>query len=325
MTLEAPPYFLERYGHGTPCKPSLFVSPDAVYFLVPHDVPAPAIQENDLIFGGDWGVRRMFTGSIVARDQDGSLTTGGRPFYFDSSDLQVKQQHRRDLAKHLESEIARMEAEIAKAGRPIPAMAAKIAVYKREKDLIWRRYHECDDQLEHSTAKWVVETAKAEHAGTISREHLDDMEPRGRGKVNNERNSSQPRGGGQKRIDEKAQAAGIAVVAVAARGTSSLCSRCGRPSVFWHAPDRKSGDPNWSVCDGCRSSDRDHASSESIAARGFDAPAAKRGRRRRPCSASIPSIGAAHLTGCPSKSRKSAGASRPAVPSPRRPRCPLTA
>ena len=109
----------------------------------------------------------------------------------------------------------------------------------------------------------------------------------------NARNSRQVRGGLQKRIREKAELAGIEVVSVNARGTSALCSRCQKKSVFWQAPDRKLGrvnpktgnkaiHQNWLVCEDCRSSDRDHASGESIGARSFDAPGTKRNSRRKP-------------------------------------------
>jgi hypothetical protein len=113
------------------------------------------------------------------------------------------------------------------------------------------------------------------------------------GKKVNGQNSNQVRGGVQKRIFEKIELKGIEVVTSNPRGTSSLCSRCQKPSIFWQAPDRKLGKVNpktsnkqahrnWLVCEDCRSSDRDHSAGEAIGARGFDAPKTKRNSKRKP-------------------------------------------
>jgi hypothetical protein len=289
-------------------RPSLRITPEKTYFLVPLDMDAPELiadkraaemageaPGNHLAtnFGGDYGERRLQTGAITALDENGDVTTTGMPFYFDSSVLQDKQGLRRDEGYHLNDEISRLKADQAAAARPAVARAAKIAVLEQESGCLWRRVSQCDRQLEHATAKWRVEVALAEGADTIVDEDLDSLESRGMGREINARNANQPRGGVQMRTREKAQMAGLAVKSVNPRGTSSLCSRCGRKSVFWQAPDRRYGKvskktgkqaahQNWLVCQDCRSSDRDHASGESIGARGFDATRATRNSRNKP-------------------------------------------
>lgn len=277
------------------------MTPGELYFLVPLDIEVPELLagkgdlalEDPKNLGLDWGERRLLTGAIVSRDAQDQIATTGRPFYFDPSALQLKQARRRRDAYHLAAEIARLEKDQREAARPTPARAVKIAVLEREKNFLWRRVSQCDRQLEHAGAKWAIATALAEGAGSITTEDIDSLEARGHGKANNARGANQVRGGVQARIREKAELAGIEVVAVLPRGTSSLCSRCQRPSVFWQAPDRRRGrinrqtgkaaaHQNWLVCAQCRSSDRDHAAGEAIGARGFDAPDAKRNSRRKP-------------------------------------------
>jgi len=301
LTLKIPAFAESKYPGAKVRKPSLRLTPEELYFLVPLDIELPELHKDlmerqageEKILGVDWGERRLATAALVARDESGQVYTTGRPFYFDAGDLQGKQARRRAEAEHLAKEIERMEKEEREARKSAPARVAKIAVLKRERDLLWRRISQCNRQLEYAAANWVVAIALAEGADTISREDIDSLEARGLGSKVNARVSNQVRGGVYKRIDEKAQLASLAVVAVVPRGTSSFCSRCQRKSVFQQAPDRKYGrknpatgnqaaHQNWLVCEDCRSSDRDHSSGEAIGARGFDAPLAKRNSRNKP-------------------------------------------
>jgi transposase len=83
---------------------------------------------------------------------------------------------------------------------------------------------------------------------TLSCGHDWQTQQHARGKLVNSGTSQSVRGMVADRIDEKAEVAGVRLVLVPAGGTSANCSRCGRKSVFRHAPDRKSGDDNWLVC-----------------------------------------------------------------------------
>ena len=306
MSLKLPSYALHRYVKATICKPSLRITPTEIYFLVPLDIEVPEllstqdtqdntelIAKNFKTLGLDWGVRRLLSGAIVERDEQGQISTTGRPFYFDSGDLQAKQARRRTEAEYLKAEMFRLEKDEQAAEKPCPARIAKIAVWERERSFLWRRVNQSNRQIAHASGKWAVATALAEGAQRIALENIDSLESRGLGSEVNTRNTNQVRGDVQKRICEKAELAGLEVVSAAPRGTSSLCSRCQKKSVFWQAPDRKLGrvnpktnnraaHQNWLVCADCRSSDRDHASGESIGARGFDAPSTKRNSRRKP-------------------------------------------
>ena len=85
-----------------------------------------------------------------------------------------------------------------------------------------------------------------------------------------------------KYTSELVQMVGLNIVTVSPAGTSAYCSRCNRPSVHQHAPDIKSGNRNWLVCQCGRSSDRDHSGAEAIGARSFDASPIKKPNKRKP-------------------------------------------
>lgn len=162
------------------------------------------------------------------------------------------------------------------------ALAAKRDRLLTVKTALWQRISRANRQLAHACALWVIEIAKAEGCGVIALEDLDSLQARELGRTQNGRINLQVRGLLAELLRQKAHLAGITVITVPARGTSSLCSRCGRTSVFWHAPDRRSGDPNWLVCACKRSSDRDHVAAEAIGARGLDTPRALAKSRRKP-------------------------------------------
>ena len=286
VILALPAHVLRRYPGAMLARPSIRVTPRQTYFLLPLDLAVPALREGERVLGLDWGVRRLLTGAIV--EPDGEMTrTTGRPYFFSTRGMSAKICRLRAQAELLATKITRIEKLLA--GQPDPALAARLVVVEREKAFLWRRISAANEQLAHAAARWAVETALAEGAVVISVEDLATLEAKSLGRTINGRNSITVRGMLLDRLVEKAQLAGIRVVTVAASGTSANCSRCGRPSVFYHAPDRRTGHggrthKNWLVCACGRSSDRDHAAAENIGARGIDAAriALPARRRRRP-------------------------------------------
>src|SRR5262249_3722550 len=133
-------------------------------------------------------------------------------------------------------------------------------------------------------------------------ENLNTLEGRGGSRSLNRRLSGAVRGTVFTAIEHLAAKAGIAVVAVPARGTSSGCPRCGGAVKHVKAPDRPAAGYRWSICDCGVSLDRDHAAAQRIAARGLanqskarrnrhgtaavreadDAPVHRRPRTRKP-------------------------------------------
>ena len=294
LTLKVPDFARQRYTQGVICRPSLRVTPTKSYFLVPLDVPVPELRLNCKIFALDWGVRRLLTGSVIAPDPNDltnrALTTG-RPYFFNSSQWQTKLARLKDEAHILEAKIKqhkKLLAGLNKGGRQDPDLLARKETLTRQRTFLWARVSEAQKQQAYAAAKWVIEQTLAEGCGVIALEDLGSLQSRERGQIQNERTNSQVRGLLQQKIIDLAQLNGLKVIFVNPRGTSSLCSRCGRPSVFWHAPDRKSGDANWLVCACGRSSDRDHAGAESVGALALEvllSPAPKfssKGRKAKP-------------------------------------------
>jgi hypothetical protein len=299
LPLALPAWATRRYPNAPLCRPSLRITPDSTYFLVPLDIPVPPQQAGYRVLGLDWGLRRLLTGAVVSlggmseadwaagvggavgaggTSVSGGLSelgiqTTGRPFFFSATGMQGKLYRVRAEAEGLAKKISQVERLLA--GRDDRALAARRDVLEREKTHLWARLSAANDQLAQASAKWTIAIAVAENCYAIIFEDLDDLETRRMGKTLNGRISLQVRGMLLDYLIEKGQLAGKRVITVAAEGTSSRCSRCGRPSVFWHAPDRRTGPKgrthsNWLVCACGRSSDRDHSAAEAIGARGLD-------------------------------------------------------
>jgi hypothetical protein len=100
-------------------------------------------------------------------------------------------------------------------------------------------------------------------------EDLATLEARGGSRSLNRRLSGQVRGAVLTATRHVAGKAGIAVVTVPARGTSSGCPRCGNPVRHVKAPDRTTTGYRWTTCTCGLSLDRDHAASQRITARGL--------------------------------------------------------
>jgi IS605 OrfB family transposase len=272
---------LRRPEHltGTPCRPTLRISRGRLLADLPLEREVPAVmsmrpqQPLERVLGLDWGVNSPLVGAIVSvaddRSQPGS---DGRPFHFHAAGLLVK------IAR-LGREIDILNAKLAHYARLIPvpgsALAIKAALLTQERDRVATRLRHLNQALGHVASRWAIEQGRAHEADAIVLEELSTLEAGGLGRATNRRVSGAVRGLIAKGIIEKAQLAGIRVIAVNARGTSSRCPGCGGPAHHTAAPDRTSFGYRWLRCQSCDTSlDRDHASAIVIGGRGL-APGAK--------------------------------------------------
>jgi transposase len=277
MSLAVPGWAADRYD-GTLCRPSLRVLADTAYFLVPIDVPAEAARIGSRVLGLDWGVRRLLTGAVCEPDpaQVNRVSTTGRPFYFSATGLQAKLYRLRAEAELLSAKVRQIDRLLAGLDESLSydlvRRRAKLATIK---DAAWTRLTNANRQLARAAATWATETAIAEGCATVSLEDLADLETRDLGRTTNGRVNLQVRGMLHEELAARCALRGIGLVLVAAAGTSSHCSRCGRRSVFLHGPDlpthKGSNRKTWLTCICGRSSDRDHTAAESIAARALGA------------------------------------------------------
>lgn len=285
LTLTLPKFGQERYGPGKIHRPSLRITPTKNYFLVPIEAAVPALIKSDKIFAVDWGCRRLSTGAIISLDPQnptGRAISTGRPYFFNSRQLQSKLNRQRAQTEILGVKITQQDKLLA--GLYNQELFERRTTLATEKRCVETSSNNAREQLAYAHAQWAVNIALAEGAGTIAEEDLADLQSTDRGHLQNGKINIQPRGLTQEKLNDLAKLNGLRLIKGNPRGTSSFCSRCGRPSVFWHAPDRKSGDSNWLVCLCGRSDDRDYAGAESIGAVALDPPQAnpKRSRKHNP-------------------------------------------
>ncbi|WP_161557888.1 zinc ribbon domain-containing protein [Micromonospora sicca] len=169
-------------------------------------------------------------------------------------------------------------------GRPThnPAAAAlnaKLALLEAEHSAVCARIRHLNNALAWSAARWLVDHATAVGATAIYIEDLATLEAHGRSRSLNRRLSGAVRGTVFTAIAHLAAKAGIAVVTVPARGTSSGCPRCGAVVKHVKTPQGRVAGYRWATCSCGLSMDRDHAASQRIAARGLaNQPKTRRGR-----------------------------------------------
>ena len=142
------------------------------------------------------------------------------------------------------------------------------------------RIRHLNKALAWSAARWLVDHAIAAGATVIYLEDLATLRaPVAAHAASTAGCLAQVRGIVFTAIGHLAAKAGIAVVTVPARGTSSGCPRCGEPIRHIKAPDRAVAGYRWTICSCGVSMDRDHAASQRIAGRGLaNQTAARRNR-----------------------------------------------
>ena len=257
---------------ATVCSPTLRPDRDRVRVDLPWRVPhtPPPLSGHTRALGADWGVNTLLTATVADLEGDGRVLAQGRPARFDASGVSAKlvrlRQHREQLKTKLDH-LTRL-----RDGRPgnvEAAVAGKITTLDREHAAVCARIRNLNKSLAWSGARWLVDHAIAAAATVIYLEDLATLEARGASRSLNRRLSGQVRGILQAATRHLAGKAGIAVVTVPARGTSSGCPRCGNPVRHVKAPDRTTAGYRWTTCGCGLSMDRDHAAAQRITARGL--------------------------------------------------------
>lgn len=266
------------------CTPTLRPHLGKVRVDLPWQIPhtAPALAGHTRALGVDWGLNTLLTVTVADIDTVGVVTADGRPLRFDATGVSAKLirlRRHRELLKSKVDRLARL-----REGRSVqavcdPALTAKLARLEAEHTAVCARIRHLNNSLAWSAARWLVDHAVAVNASVIYVEDLATLEVRGGSRSFNRRLSGTVRGAVRAAISHLAAKAGIAVVSVPARGTSSGCPRCGGGVKHVKAPDRPVAGYRWTTCPCGLSSDRDHAAAERIAARGLASQSkARRGR-----------------------------------------------
>lgn len=257
---------------GTLSRPTLHISGSRVLADLITDITIPRTSPSPsrVVLGADWGERRLLTATDAWRAKDGSLRTSGQPVLFNSLGMQRKLTRVREHAYALQDKIKQYERLLA--ARPDqPALMMKRDRLISEREHIWARYQHASRQLAHAGARWLVEHAIAQGCDTIIIEDLRSLEARFPGQSSlNARINHQVRGRLFTALQHKTEAAGIHLITVHARGTSSTCGRCQSRVRHHAAPNTSTRGRGWGTCTGChRTGDRDHLAAEHIALRGL--------------------------------------------------------
>jgi Putative transposase DNA-binding domain len=260
------------------CAPTLRLVEGRVRVDLPWRIPVPRAPRKGhaVALGLDWGVNTLLTGTVgkLADTPTGSrVVTDGRMLRFATTGVSAKlhrlRGHRQTIATRRDHYARLLDGlpEDAPAGA---ALITKHEVLEVQHQRVCDRIRRLNHALAWAAARWAVNQAHALGASVIYVEDLANLEARGRRK-GNARLSGQVRGKVVDAIHHLAAKAGIATVTVPARGTSKHCPRCGKTLRHVPAPDRvRERGWKWAVCPGCRlASDRDHAATERIVARGL--------------------------------------------------------
>ncbi|WP_327589481.1 transposase [Nonomuraea sp. NBC_00507] len=261
------------------CTPTLRVAKGRVRVDLPFQTPigfAPATG-HVIGCGFDWELSALLTGTVGRLTADGRVVSDGRPLVYDASGVSAKLHRLRAEREHLAAKREcqeRLLAGLASTDARFAALSAAYEVIDREHERVCARIRNLNKALAWSAARWAVDQALASGATVIYLENLATLEARGRRGRANARLSGQVRGQIVEAVRHLAAKSAIAVVTVAARGTSKYCPRCGDgTSVLRHcpAPDRLAERGwAWAWCPACGlSCDRDWAAAERILARGL--------------------------------------------------------
>ena len=234
----------------------------------PH-TPAP-VDGHTRGLGVDWGVNTLLTATVADLDQGGSVVVDGRPLRFDATGVSAKLVRLRRHREHVKTKADHLTR--LRDGRPAqadPVLTGKLARLEAEHAAVCARIRHLNHALAWSAARWLVDHATAVGATVIYVENLATLEAGGRSRSLNRRLSGAVRGTVFTAVAHLAAQAGIAVVTVPARGTSSGCPRCGGAVTHVKTPDRCVAGYRWAICSCGLSLDRDHAAAQRIAARGL--------------------------------------------------------
>jgi transposase len=266
------------------CTPTLRPRLGKVRVDVPWQIPhtPPALAGHTRALGVDWGLNTLLTVTVADIDATGIDATGidtagvvtadGLPLRFDATGVSaklVRLRRHRELLKSKIDHLTRLRDGRCVQAVSDPALTAKLARLEAEHTAVCARIRHLNNALAWSAARWLVDHAAAVNATVIYVENLATLEARGGSRSLNRRLSGTVRGSVHAATAHLAAKAGIAVVSVPARGTSSGCPRCGGGVKHVKAPDRPVAGYRWTVCECGLSTDRDHAAAERIAARGL--------------------------------------------------------
>ncbi|MEV6769428.1 zinc ribbon domain-containing protein [Nocardia sp. NPDC051030] len=238
-------------------------------------VPANDIGAATVAVGVDWSPATLGAAAITTEEPTG-LTSDYRGFTYDDRGIGVKLARLQTEGQLLHRKAARLTRLAATATPVVRAhLEAKIAVLESHRAAVGAKRARINRELAFHFARQVTDYAVSAGAGLVAVEDLTTLEHRGHGRVNNNRAAQSARHKTVSALAHTAAEAGVTVVTVPARGSSSQCPGCdqalSRPGGYHDA---------W--CSTCAiGGNRDHIAGVNLAKRALLGRGAIRRRRDR--------------------------------------------
>ncbi|TCN58506.1 putative transposase-like DNA-binding protein [Rhodococcus sp. SMB37] len=244
----------------------LTVTADTMVLTV--KLPTEAVPAGDLsaamtAVGVDWSPATLGAAAIVTDTGDG-LVSDLRGYTYDDRGLGIKLARLQTEGQFLHRKAARLARLAENAPPQLRAeLEGKIALLDENRVAVGVERGKINRELAFHFARQATDYAVAAAATVIAIEDLATLEPRGHGRVNNNRAARSARRKAADALTHTAARVGAAVVTVPARGSSSLCPGCNeelaRPQGYHDA---------W--CGSCQlGGNRDHVAGVNLAARGL--------------------------------------------------------
>jgi putative transposase len=266
----------------------------------------PTWESVERVLGADWGVNTLLTATAI----DEHSEQVGRPFFLNTGGFDGRQARTRRQIDELKKKVAKYEEQRDALPPDHPKRAwynQRIALYRRETDLCWRKYEQRNRALAHLASNVLLLLCQVHGCSLLAMESLKTLKSTGRGrgvrgKWRNYRNNSTIRGEIWKLLRYKCHLIGLRFHTEQPRGTSHTCPRCGQPAKTYRSPsDRKEAVKwgRWMYCDTCSyNGDRDYCASVNIARLGVAyLTQMKQTSKARSCSMYDPRVKPVSYTG----------------------------
>ena len=224
-------------------------------------VPAGDLTGATIAVGVDWSPATLGAAAITTDTGDG-LISDFRGYTYDDRGLGITLARLQTEGQFLHRKAARLARLAENAPPQLRAeLEAKIVVLDANRTAVGAKRGRINRELAFHFARQVADYAVAADATVIAVEDLASLEPRGRGRVNNNRAAQSARRKAADALTHTAARVGAVVVSVPAKGSSSLCPGCNeelaRPKGYHDA---------W--CESCRlGGNRDHVAGVNLAKR----------------------------------------------------------
>ncbi|WP_413767218.1 zinc ribbon domain-containing protein [Rhodococcus pyridinivorans] len=192
-------------------------------------VPTGDPSSATVAVGVDWSPSTLGAAAIATDTGDG-LVSDFRGYTYDDRGLGIKLARLQTEGQFLHRKAARLR-QLAENAPPQvwSELEAKIAVLDENRTAVGAKRGKINRELAFHFARQVTDYAVAADATMIAVEDLTTLEPRGRGRVNNNRAAQSARRKAADALAQTAARVGVVVVSVPARGSSAWCPGCNSP------------------------------------------------------------------------------------------------